>query len=535
MTPPTFNCPEPGCPEAGAWRAWLDQHDQYHPAVADRVASASDHDLPATDRLAADRLAADRLASDRLVADRLGAHLAGCLACQRMVSGLRAARAEVDASLAGLGPSVVPTSSEVAQARVRLAAARAVAPAAEGGPSRVAAEGARFRVAGARGVVAGIAAEGGQSRAAAEGRQWVEVAGEGGRFRVAGEGCQSVEVAGEGRQSAEMADGGRGRGAVEHGVAVDERAQETIDVGRKTVMWRGWRVAVSGVAAAVVLSLAVAFTPGGQSAASAFLSQFRTQTVAPIAVSARSQAELIRTMNALGRLGTVSLPNGERRPEAVPRGLAQQARTVSLAEASQAVGFGLLVPDPKTLPAQVSPTPTVQVVPGQSIQFTFDKARAGAYLSSIGRSDVVVPDRFDGATLAVTIPSVALLQYGDPSSRGTLVVGEAGEVTVDVVRGSVGLDELRTFLLSLPGLPSDVVTQLSEISNWSNTLPVPVPVDVATWQRVSIRGNTGLLLNDNSGLGSAAIWHADGHLYGVAGSIRATDLRHISNNLVPAS
>ena len=39
------------------------------------------------------------------------------------------------------------------------------------------------------------------------------------------------------------------------------------------------------------------------------------------------------------------------------------------------------------------------------------------------------------------------------------------------------------------------------------------------------------LLNDNSGVGSAAIWHANGHLYGVAGSLKATDLKRIADGL----
>ena len=41
-----------------------------------------------------------------------------------------------------------------------------------------------------------------------------------------------------------------------------------------------WRVAVGGLAAAVALSLLVAFTPEGSAAAASFLAQFRSQQVA---------------------------------------------------------------------------------------------------------------------------------------------------------------------------------------------------------------------------------------------------------------
>lgn len=312
----------------------------------------------------------------------------------------------------------------------------------------------------------------------------------------------------------------------------------TASSSRAPVPWRrlmtGSRVAFSGVAAAAVLLAGLAFTPGGQSAASAFLSQFRTQSVAPITVSAQSQADLMRTINALGRLGTVAMPSGATEPRAAVRGAAQQAQTVTLAEASRIVS-PLLQPDPTSLPASLKGPPKVQVMPSQSIQFTFDKAKAAAYFASIGRSDFVVPDKFDGATLAVSIPSAVLLQYGNTTSKEALIVGQSGEVAVDVVRGQVGLDEMHSFLLSLPGLPSDVVRQLQNLNSWSNTLPVPIPVDVVSWKQVPIAGNPGLLLDDNSGVGSAAIWHANGHLFGMAGSLKSDDLRRIANGMVPAS
>ena len=76
---------------------------------------------------------------------------------------------------------------------------------------------------------------------------------------------------------------------------------------------------------------------------------------------------------------------------------------------------------------------------------------------------------------------------------------------------------MRDFLLGLPGLPQSTVSQLKQIQNWNETLPIPIPVDKVNWQSTTFKGNQGLLLNDNSGVGSAAIWHANGHLYGVAG------------------
>jgi hypothetical protein len=84
----------------------------------------------------------------------------------------------------------------------------------------------------------------------------------------------------------------------------------------------------------------------------------------------------------------------------------------------------------------------------------------------------------------------------------------------------------------LPTLPKAVTSQLKNVNNWNETLPIPVPVDQVHWQKTTINGSNGLLLNDNSGVGSGAIWHSnDGHLYGLAGTLKATDLARIANTL----
>jgi hypothetical protein len=293
------------------------------------------------------------------------------------------------------------------------------------------------------------------------------------------------------------------------------------------------RVAGGGIAAAFVLACVIAFTPQGGSAAAAFLAQFRSQQVTAVEITPQSQGEIVRSLQSLANLGTVQMPGGgtATRPQDLARDAAGQTRSVSLAEAAQSAGFPLLLPDPSTLPATVSKSPSIRVSAGSQFKFTFDKNKARAYYQSTGHPDVNLPDKFDGATLAVTLPSAAILNYtGGQGARNDLVVAEAGELVVDV-QGNVSLAEMRDFLLSLPGLPPTVVSQLKQIQNWNDTLPIPVPVDYVNWQSTTINGSPGLLLNDNSGIGSAAIWHANGHLFGVAGSLKATELEKIANSL----
>jgi len=290
-----------------------------------------------------------------------------------------------------------------------------------------------------------------------------------------------------------------------------------------------WRIAASGMAAAMALSVLVGFTDVGRTAAAAFLSQFRSQQVAAIEVSPQSQTEIMKALGALGNLGTLKTAAGANaRPGVVPP--LPQPRSVSLVEASQQVGFPLQTPDPKTLPAGIDPTPQVQVIAPTELRYTFDKSKASSYLRSNGHANVDLPDKFDGATLVVSTPAAALLQYSAKDSRDALLIGQSGELVVSV-EGKVTLDELRDFLLSLPGLPKETTDQLRLIRNWNETLPIPIPTDKYNWKSERFNGGQGLLLNDNTGIGSAAIWQSGGHLYGVAGSLKANDLKRVADSL----
>src|SRR5207302_1523511 len=142
--------------------------------------------------------------------------------------------------------------------------------------------------------------------------------------------------------------------------------------------------------------------------------------------------------------------------------------------------------------------PQVQVIPANEFRYTFDKSKASAYYRSQNRPQVNLPDKLDGATLVVSTPAAAILQYSARDSHQALVVGQSGELVVSV-EGKVTLDELRDFLLSLPGLPKETTDQLKTIKNWNETLPIPIPTDKINWKTETFKGSQGLLLNDNTG------------------------------------
>ena len=283
-----------------------------------------------------------------------------------------------------------------------------------------------------------------------------------------------------------------------------------------TLVWRRWRLALGGVAAALALTFALA-TPEGQAAAAGFLAQFRSQRLVIVTFDPDQarQTGLFR----FERLGTVK-NNQSARPTEV----------ASVQEAASRAGFPVLQPDPATLPAGAAKSPKVRFSPASETRLTFDRQKSRDYFDSINRKDLALPDKLHGATLVVALPPVVVLEYSAQDNKPAVMIGEAREVQVGV-EGSASLEEVRDFLLGLPNVPPDLARQLRSMQDWTSTLPIPVPVDKMTWQETTIAGAPAYILNDNTGLGSGVIWQRDGRILGVAGPMKATDLRKIAESL----
>lgn len=288
-----------------------------------------------------------------------------------------------------------------------------------------------------------------------------------------------------------------------------------------------WRIAASGLAAALALTVLVG-TSDGQAAAARFLAQFRSDRIAVIPFQT---TELNNPLSQLERLGRVPGAPGAGRGNLEPARARRGQTVASVAEASQLVGFPVKAPDAAALPAGLSPTPRVRVLPAAEFRFTFEKAMAAQYLKELGRADVQIPNKFDGATLVVGMPATAMLEYAADDGRGkAIVIGQAGQVTAGV-EGNVTLEELRDFLLGLPGLPAGAVAQLRALQDWRSTLPVPVPVDKVDWQSTAVNGQPGVMLNDRTGLGAGVLWQQDGRIYGVAGTATGPEILRVASAL----
>ncbi|MBA3621676.1 MAG: hypothetical protein H0W51_05070 [Euzebyales bacterium] len=260
----------------------------------------------------------------------------------------------------------------------------------------------------------------------------------------------------------------------------------------------------TAAAALVVIALtatAVA-TPGGRSAAAAFLSAFRSERFAVVTVDPRRVGEGLAGLERLGRVQGL----GDTEPRIVS----------SLDAATRVAGFAPAALDAGSLPGTVTGPPSITALPSHTVRVTFSRERAPQ-----------LPLRLDGAVLIVEVPAVVVQTWGGDGEAPGLVVAEAEQVTART-RG-VSLDVLRDDLLALGGLPPETVAQLRAIDDWRTTLPIPVPVDDVRWSPATIAGGPGLLFGDESGLASAALWQRDGRIHGVGGMLPATEVRRLAD------
>ena len=146
----------------------------------------------------------------------------------------------------------------------------------------------------------------------------------------------------------------------------------------------------------------------------------------------------------------------------------------------------------------------------------------------------LLPENIDGQPFTITVPAGVALSYGD-GEEGFGVIQMASP-TVDVPEG-VDMQALGEAMLQVYGMTPREARRLSRSIDWTTTLVLPIPTDVASVSEISINGHTGLLFDqadmshDVDGEGGALLWEADGTVYMVAGAGSSFSLMDIATSL----
>ncbi|HJU01247.1 MAG TPA: hypothetical protein VJ966_08585, partial [Actinomycetes bacterium] len=200
-------------------------------------------------------------------------------------------------------------------------------------------------------------------------------------------------------------------------------------------------------------------------------------------------------------------------------------------EAARLAGFAVPVVDPASLPSGVDRTPRhLLVSPARELRLTFDRDAALDYLHRHGRPGAQLPERYDGTRLVVAVPAAVVQEFAGRDGGPALLVGKAGTLGLST-EGGASLEELREVVLGLPGLPAELVAQLRGISDWRNTLPLPIPADQVGSSPTTVHGAEALNFADKSGRLHALVWQRDGHILGVAGVVGTDEARDVANSL----
>jgi hypothetical protein len=273
---------------------------------------------------------------------------------------------------------------------------------------------------------------------------------------------------------------------------------------------------MAGVALAGVASVVLVATGGAQD----FLSLFQPSQLTPVPVTAAD----VRSLAGLASYGTVSGGSSITfRPEP------------DAATAGAAAGLG--APVVADLPAGTT-APKFAVVSGGVVTFTFNADLARAAAARAGGQLPAMPSGLDGSMLSVSIAPAVVVSYGvDPATllNGVSVPSGTAFIVVDtrtptVSSTGVTAGQLEDYLLSVPGIPAGVASEIRAIGNPSQTIAVPIPVDLASGSSVSINGARGLLIGDSTGLGSAVVWQHNGVVYAIAGTLTTNQVLGIARS-----
>lgn len=230
----------------------------------------------------------------------------------------------------------------------------------------------------------------------------------------------------------------------------------------------------------------------------------------------------------------------------------QVTAAASLAEAAQLTGLRLLTSG--KLPAGLG-AERIQTATSGRASFTFDAAKATAAAKG---DKLTLPASFNGSSLFLEAGPITIQTFGGPSDAAgdRAAVEQAAKAAAapdhaDLAGLLSSLPDLmivqmkapvlssngpsvadfRDVLLTLPNLSPALKAQIEAIGDPSTTLPLPIPVDMASSEEVDINGVTGLAIGDNTGVGSGVVWQTGGVVRAVAGPLAQDKVLAIARSM----
>jgi hypothetical protein len=263
---------------------------------------------------------------------------------------------------------------------------------------------------------------------------------------------------------------------------------------------------VAGVGVAALL------VGAGAAAAADWLQIFRTEEIAPVTVTEADLVEL-PDLSAYGDVEVIEEPD---------------VREVADAAAAEEA-TGLSVPKVSELPHGVTGEPTFQVGGELSVEFTFSAEKAAQAAAAAGETLPPPPPGLDGSQFRLAAgPGLATVWS---EARGVPALVVASVVAPTGYSSGIPFETARDYLLSLPGLPEDVASQLRSFSGDGTILPLPVPAELVTSSTADVGGVPAKVLTSRDGMMAGVVWVDNGIVTAVAGSLSADEVLAVARGL----
>jgi hypothetical protein len=278
-----------------------------------------------------------------------------------------------------------------------------------------------------------------------------------------------------------------------------------------TAPGRRWRNALRSPVVAVVG--AVALVTGASAAAAAdWLPIFHAERIAPVTAP---EADLIR-MPELDALGEMVVT------EEV------DIREVADAAAAEKV-TGLSVPRVGDLPRGVTGEPTYYAAGRASAVLTFSVEKAAQTAGADVRALPPPPPGLDGSKFRVTAGPGLAAVWAEGRPLPAMIVARA--VAPTAYSSGIPFETARDYVLSLPGVPENVASQLRDFSGDGTTLPLFVSTDEQTTSTADVGGVPATVLTSRDGTMAGVVWVDGGVVTAVAGSLSADEVLSVARGL----
>jgi hypothetical protein len=272
-----------------------------------------------------------------------------------------------------------------------------------------------------------------------------------------------------------------------------------------------WRAALRSPVVAA-FGVAVLLAGAGAAAAADWLQIFRTERIAPVTIT---EADLVE-MPDLSAYGEVEVSENAGVREVADGGAAEKAT-------------GLSLPRVRELPRGVTGEPAFQVVDRVSAVFTFSAEKAAHAAAAAGETLPPPPPGLDGSQFRLVAgPGIATVW---PEARGLPALVVARAVAPTAYSSGIPFETACDYLLSLPGLPEGVASQLRDFSGDGKTLPLPVPAEQVTSSAANVGGVPATVFTSRDGVMAAVVWVDDGMVTAVAGSLSAGEVLSVARGL----